>query len=196
MKQNADAAWAARRTDLNVAWNNWLQVTPSDNTTGMLECISAVVMQQVTPATQPGLVDNAVYRLTPKYVTGSSMSINMQTNLAELWTWINVTNEKFQIQPVGYGYYRLVPQSATTKSLDVAGGSNANNTAIDMATSNSSSAQYFKLVYDYDGYYKLKPQCATTSCVNVQGFGSANGTKCVLWPESYTDTERWLMEKQ
>jgi hypothetical protein len=196
MKQNVDAAWAARRTDRNITWNNWLTTTPSDNVTGMLECISAVVMQQVTPAAQPGLIDNAIYRLTPKNATGSSLSINMQTNLAELWQWIAGSNEKFQLKPLGNGYYRLVPQSATSSSLNVAGGSAANSTAIQISSTIVNSSQYFKLIYDYDGYYKLKPQCAPMSCVNVQGNGTANGTKCILWQESFADNERWLMEKQ
>lgn len=195
MKQNADAAWAARRTDRNITWNDWLTTTPSDNITSMLECISSVVMQQVTPTTQPGLTDNAIYRVTPKYVTGSGISINMQTNLAEIWQWINGNNQKFQIKPVGYGYYRLVPQSATGSSLNVAGGSNANNAAIQIAATNDNASQYYKLVYDYDGYYKLKPRCAPMSCVNVEGAGTANGTKCILWNESFTDNERWLMQK-
>jgi predicted alpha-1,6-mannanase (GH76 family) len=54
MKQNAEAAWATRRADLNIGWNQWVTQTPKDNSFA-LECVGTVVMQQVTPATQPGL---------------------------------------------------------------------------------------------------------------------------------------------
>ena len=54
MKQNAAAAWATRRADLNIGWNQWVTQTPKDNSFA-LECVGTVVMQQVTPATQPGL---------------------------------------------------------------------------------------------------------------------------------------------
>lgn len=196
MKQNADAAWAKRRTDYNVTWNNWLTNTPADNVTSANECISAVVMQQVTPATQPGLVNNGIYRLTPKMVSGSALDIDMNTNLAGIWGWSGTggSNQKFRVVSLSYGYYRLVPQSATTTSLDVAGNGNANDTPIQIYTTNNNSSQYYKLVYDYDGYYKLKPRCAPSSCVNVKGAGTINGTKSVLWQESFVDNERWFFQ--
>jgi predicted alpha-1,6-mannanase (GH76 family) len=194
MKQNADAAWARRRTDYNITWNKWVANSPLDDTTKANECISAVVMQQVTPATQPGLTDNGIYRLTPKIAGGSSLDIDMTSNLADIWTSGAGNNQKFRLVPLDHGYYRLVPQSATTFSLDVTGGSNANNTAIGIYGTNGNSSQYFKVVYDYDGYYKLKPRCAPSSCVNVKGGATANGTKCVLWQESLSDNERWFMQ--
>jgi len=194
MKQNADAAWAKRRTDFNITWNNWLTNTPTDNETGANECISAVVMQQVTPATQPGLTDNGIYRLTPKVAGGSALDIALSSSLADIWGWNGGSNQKFKIVPLDHGYYRLVPQSSTTFSLDVTGNSSANDTPIQIYTTNSNSSQYYKLVYDYDGYYKLKPRCAPSSCVNVKAADTANGTKCVLWTESFTDNERWLLQ--
>lgn len=196
MKQNADAAWARRRGDYNITWNNWLTTTPTDNVTTMLECVSAVVMQQVTPAAQPGLTDNGIYRLTPKMAAGSALDIDGTNNLAEIWGWNAGGNQQFKIVPLNYGYYRLVPQHNTSFSLDVNAGSNANGTAIQIYGTNANSSQYFKLVYDYDGYYKLKPACAPMSCVNVKAAGTADGTKCVLWPESFTDNERWFMQLQ
>lgn len=54
MKQNANAAWATRREDLNIGWNQWITQTPKDDCSA-LECVGTVVMQQVTPSTQPKL---------------------------------------------------------------------------------------------------------------------------------------------
>ncbi|MEU3733867.1 glycoside hydrolase family 76 protein [Streptomyces sp. NPDC033538] len=52
MKRNADAAWNARRTDLNLTWNRWDAQTPRDDTRA-IEAIGAVIMQAVTPAGRP-----------------------------------------------------------------------------------------------------------------------------------------------
>lgn len=52
MKNNADAAWNIRRKDLNISWHRFDQQTPSDLITGVIECNSAVVMQQLTPVVQ------------------------------------------------------------------------------------------------------------------------------------------------
>jgi predicted alpha-1,6-mannanase (GH76 family) len=200
MKQNADAAWNIRRTDRNLMWNNWTTTTPSDNVTTAVECIGGVIMQQVTPAAQPaGVVDNTVYRLTPKINEGSAIDINGTSSgsLAQIYGWNNGGNQKFRITSLGYGYYRMVPQHNTATSLDVTGGSSANNTSIEIYTTQASnSAQMFKMIYDYDGYYKLKPKCAPSSCVNVTAGNPANSTKLVLWPESFGDNERFSLGVQ
>lgn len=52
MKRNADAAWNARRTDLNLTWNRWDAQTPRDDTRAV-EAIGSVIMQAVTPAVRP-----------------------------------------------------------------------------------------------------------------------------------------------
>ncbi|HEU5123945.1 MAG TPA: TIM-barrel domain-containing protein, partial [Verrucomicrobiae bacterium] len=50
MSTNANAAWNARRTDLNITWNDWKTQTPTDNCYS-LECLSAAVIQQLLPTT-------------------------------------------------------------------------------------------------------------------------------------------------
>jgi predicted alpha-1,6-mannanase (GH76 family) len=198
MRQNADAAWNARRTDLNVSWNQWTVITPSDNVTATLECVSAVVMLQVTPATQPGFTGGATYRLTPKINGASALDIvgagTQNGSLANIWSWNNAAHQKFQVVSLGKGYYRLVPAHATGLSLDVPGATTTNGTQVDIWGSNASSAQYWKLVYDYDGYYKLKPKCAPSSCLNVSSNNPANGTPVLLWQESNGDNERWVLQ--
>ena len=56
MRSNASAAWACRRTDLNIAWNIWTTQTPMTNTLTPLECLGVVGILQFTPPTQPGFV--------------------------------------------------------------------------------------------------------------------------------------------
>ncbi|HEX7653571.1 MAG TPA: glycoside hydrolase family 76 protein, partial [Verrucomicrobiae bacterium] len=56
MQANANAAWAARRSDLNLTWNDWVAGTPTTNTLLTSWCVSAVAMLQATPERQPGLI--------------------------------------------------------------------------------------------------------------------------------------------
>ncbi|HEY9260574.1 RICIN domain-containing protein, partial [Chitinophaga sp.] len=72
--------------------------------------------------------------------------------------------------------------------------STTNGTQMDIWTTNTSSAQSWKLVYDYDGYYKLKPKCAPSSCLNVSGNNPNNGSSAILWQESNGDNERWVLQ--
>lgn len=200
MKLNADAAWNLRRTDRNIAWNNWIYQTPSDDCAAV-ECIGTVIQISTTPTTQPGFTAGSSYRLTPKTNPNSALKVvnNSTANgsLIEINSWITDSNtnncEKFNVISLGYGYYRLTAANALLTSLDVAGQSSLDNTPIDIWGSNTTVSQYWKLVYDYDGYYKLKPKCAPSSCINITANNPANGTKCVLWKESYGDNERWQL---
>ncbi|MGC3956965.1 MAG: glycoside hydrolase family 76 protein [Verrucomicrobiota bacterium] len=56
MWANANAAWACRRTDLDIAWNQWTQPTPTNNMIANW-AVNAVAMLQVTPTTQPGFIN-------------------------------------------------------------------------------------------------------------------------------------------
>ena len=47
---NAKSSWNARRPDLNVTWNDWKKPTPTDDCSSF-ECLGAVVLQQIVPAT-------------------------------------------------------------------------------------------------------------------------------------------------
>lgn len=52
MKQNADAAWKNRRTDLNISWNGWATPTPVDPASWPTKYVSTVAMLQFTPIAQ------------------------------------------------------------------------------------------------------------------------------------------------
>ncbi len=53
MVANAEAAWASRRTDKNVAWNAWTQPTPATTDVPSNWDDGMVAMLQFTPASEP-----------------------------------------------------------------------------------------------------------------------------------------------
>lgn len=196
MRSNADAAWNARRTDKNVSWNKWQERTPSDNTVRAVECASAVVMLQVTPAKKPGFSDGGTYRFTPKMNKESAMSVSgagtSDGTAVELSGWTGAAGQKFKVVSAGYGYYRLAPSNVPAKSVFVAG--TAEGSEVQITAQADLPAQYWKLVYDYSGFYKLKPKSAPVSCLKVSGNTGQNGSKCVISPENNDDKERWFLE--
>lgn len=191
MKKNADAAWATRRADLNIGWNQWITQTPKDNSTA-LECVGTVVQQQITPATQPGIAEGESYRFTPKL--NAAVALNSNAGKVNIAKWASATEQKYKVVAIGRGYYRLVPQSAGNSSINVAG--ITNGSAVDIAGTATTTSQYWKLVYDYDGFYKLKPQSAPLSCLNLKDKKPNEKTACVLWQEINNNSELWLPQKQ
>ncbi len=89
MKANADAAWDARRTDLDITWNAWASPTPTDDCYS-LECLSAAVIQQVIPATAP---DAPVFTLQPT------------DQITALGNTIGLNAFATNTQPVSYRWY-------------------------------------------------------------------------------------------
>ncbi|HEY4415712.1 MAG TPA: TIM-barrel domain-containing protein, partial [Verrucomicrobiae bacterium] len=74
MAANANAAWNARRTDLNLTWNDWTTPTPTDDCSSM-ECLSAAVVQQVTP---PTLSTAPVFTLQPSnQITAAGNAVSL-----------------------------------------------------------------------------------------------------------------------
>jgi hypothetical protein len=70
MKKNADAAWSNRRTDLNLCWNAWNQITPTSKDWGPTVYVSAVAMQQFTPIVQP--ISDSIEAENYNYMSGVS----------------------------------------------------------------------------------------------------------------------------
>lgn len=193
MKKNANAAWAIRRTDKNIAWNKWTVATPIEDKTAAVECVGAVIQQQVTPLTNPELKSNATYYIRPKINNGSALTIagsgTSDGTTVEMNVSNNGANQQLKIISAGYGYYKLEPANALGKYLTVSG------TNVVIATSNNGNEQLWKLVYDYSGYFKLKPKKSPLLCLIVSGSEPIDGNKCVVSKVTNIDKERWLFEK-
>jgi len=147
-----------------------------------------------------GIVNNAIYRLTPKLALTRSLDVSGQLaadgTQVQIWDWLNQNNQKWKLTDVGSGYYKLVPQHATTKALDVNGAASADGTKIQIWTDNSSTAQKWKILDMGGGYYKLQPQCAPASCLDLKASSTTNGTIVQLYTDNATDAQRWKLEKQ
>jgi len=86
MKRSADAAWKVRRTDLNIAWNDWTKQMPIDEIASVIECNSAVVMQEVTPILQtiPDTIEAENFNFVKGVEIQTSASVSEGKNIGSI----------------------------------------------------------------------------------------------------------------
>lgn len=108
---NADAAWDARRRDLNITWNSWTSPTPADDCFS-LECLSAAVIQQVLPALVPGAPEFVIQPADQITANGNTLTISARANSegAPRYRWYHesdpiagATNSDLVLARVGAG---------------------------------------------------------------------------------------------
>lgn len=86
-------------------------------------------------------------------------------------------NQTWKVTSIGNGYYKLQPQHAPTKVLDVTGASAADGTQVEIWSDIGSTAQQWRIVSLGDGYFRLTPACAISSALDVEGGSTLNVTK-------------------
>jgi hypothetical protein len=96
----------------------------------------------------------------------------------------------------GGDYFKLVPQHATSKVLDVNGGYTTNATKVQIWSNNGMAQQQFKLVDMGQGWFKLQPQHAPTMVLEIKGGATANGTVVQLYQDTGADAQRWRLDRQ
>lgn len=97
------------------------------------------------------------------------------------------------------GYYRLHPATDMTGgiSLDVANGSSANGTNIQIYTNNGQSAQNFAITAadDNGGYYITTEVSGFSSCLDVSGASTASGANVLEYTKKGSDNQIWYFEE-
>lgn len=104
--------------------------------------------------------------------------------------WILEKNQK--------GSYRLHPATDMTGrvSLDVAGGSNAGGTNIQIWSNNGYEAQNFKFAsVGNNGYVITTGTSAYNSCLDVTNYSTASGANVIQWTNKSTDNQIWYFEQ-
>ncbi|MFT3902399.1 MAG: glycoside hydrolase family 76 protein [Niabella sp.] len=178
LRMNADVAWNARRKDLNLTWNDWLNPTDeTDNQMKPLEALGGVIVQQITPLVNPEILVNKTYNIFPK--TDTTVLFTNTNNSLTVAKTSSTNSQEFRVVSKGYGYYQVesVSNTGTVLSVD---GENITFKPADAANEN----QFWKIVFDNRGYYKLRPKKSPLKVLNF------DGTKFTLLKEKFTDGER------
>ncbi len=176
MKRNADAAWNARRTDLNLTWNRWDAQTPRDDTRA-IEAIGSVIMQAVTPASRPGggaIASN----WNDKCIDVPEFNYRDGQRLA-VWTCNGGANQQWE-------FVNGTLRTQNNMCMDVAWGSTADGAAIQIATCSGNPAQQFVLNAAND---LVNPQA--DKCVDIADWNGSDGAVLSLWTCTGGANQKW-----
>ena len=138
-------------------------------------------------------LENGVYTIYS--ALGSNMvldidggSENSGANL-QLWTKSNVDQQKFKIEYLNNGYYKIISLKSN-KVLDVANGSNQNGANVWQYQANNSKAQQWIIKDAGDGYFYIISRC-NELYMDVAN-GQANcGTNIQVYEGNYTPAQKF-----
>jgi hypothetical protein len=197
MINNANAAWNNRRTDYNITWNAWNQATPIVNNQIPSQCVSAVAMQQFTPATNPAGGGGGS-------IAGTHVIVNQANGLAidngsstaqgalmlqwgsnggsqQKWTFTQNSDSSWTIASVYSG-----------QDLDDPGSSTANGTQMVQWGSNGGSNQHWVVTQQSNGHYEIANKSSGLALDDDNQ--STNGTPLIQWGWNGGANQFWILQ--
>lgn len=159
MLNNVNAIWSNRRTDLNLTWNGWAQLTPNSSSAVPTHYVSALAMLQFTPPINPagGSLANGTYKLINR---GSGLALDASgggtangTPLIQ-YGYQGGNNQKWILTNLGNGQYSL-RNLGSGRSIDVNAASVIPGAAGILYDYQSAANQRFTIGSPASGYYSL-----------------------------------------
>jgi hypothetical protein len=94
---------------------------------------------------------------------------------------------------VNGGIYRVEPQNALGKCLDVSEVSTGNGAKVQIWTYGGGGNQRWKAMSVGNGWWEFEPQHALGKRLDVAGAGTANGTNVIQWTSNSNAAQRWRL---
>jgi hypothetical protein len=150
-----------------------------------------------------GITPDSTYQLVTALTSSSVLDVtgggaSPSGTKVELWAKNSPvsTNQVFQLVSLNNGYYKLIPQNATSLALNVVGNGTANGTQADVETYTGATGQQWKITYAGSGYCTLSPRCAPSSSLDVYASETGNGTKVEIWSTTGNPNQEWQFVMQ
>jgi hypothetical protein len=105
------------------------------------------------------------------------------------WACHDGSNQRWTLQAVGAGYYRLVVDHSD-KCLDVTGGSTVNGANVIQWTCHNGFNQQWRPVYSGAGFYRFVAR-HSGRCLDVAGGSTANGANVIQWTCHNGFNQQW-----
>ena len=106
------------------------------------------------------------------------------------WDYLGGDNQKWRLESVGGGYYKIVAQHSG-KVLDVVGKSTANGARIQQYDYLGGDNQKWRLEPLDEGYYRIVAK-HSGKVLDVVGVSTANGAQIQQWDWVGGDNQRWM----
>ncbi len=145
------------------------------------------------PEPSTGITSGNVYQIESK-LSGKVMDVLGSSNgslLIQFDNWNN-DNQKWQLNQDSEGYWGLIPQNATGRSMDVPSCSFSNGQQLNIWTTYGNDCQKFQLVEDSEGYYQIQTFDGS-KCVDVNGASLDNLAEIILWDCHSGDNQKWSL---
>lgn len=119
----------------------------------------------------------------------TSGSMNNGANI-QLYTTNDTSSQRFEINYVGDGYYRIVSEQSG-KSLDVVSGKTENGTNLQQYRWNESGvdAQLWKFVDAGNGYYYIRSK--TGNVIDLADKNATKGSNVYMWGMTGVNSQQW-----
>lgn len=183
------AVWNNRRTDYNIANNDWRNSTPSGEQYAMT-CISMVTVLNVTPEQEIVSVATGTYRLNARHNGLSLDAVGGATaNNTELdvWGYGGGSHQRWTLVSLGGGLYRL-QGVGSGRSINVSGNNGENDANVVLYDYNGGGNSKFYFSSPSNGYYSM---IFVNSGKAVDVAGSGQGSKILQWKPTGSTNQQW-----
>lgn len=122
-----------------------------------------------------------------------AMDADKNTDNIQLWKNRANKQQKFRLEAVSDGYYRIVCSNG--KVVDVQSGKAKNRQNIHQYTWNGTKAQLWKPVKNSDGSYTFVSAINKSYVIDLSGANAENGRNIHLYKKNGTNAQRWFLVK-
>lgn len=141
---------------------------------------------------------NGIYEIVSARSSGGNLNVNGNElrNKAKIgvYTDTNGKNQRWRIMEVGNAYYKIAPQNANKKVLEIINKSNFFATGVQINASNNISIQQWRILPSTSGYYKILPSNSPTFFLSANDeLDGRDNLKLLV--DNGTSGQQWILKK-
>lgn len=170
-------------------------VTSDGNTVWTYTCNQSNAQKWKLTKADNKTIENGTYTIANSVNKNQVLTVSKESsdNFAnvELDSLKNISAQRFEVEYVGNGYYKIVAEHSG-KSLDILNGSEKKNANLQQYAWNSSDAQLWKFVKADNGTYYIRSKLGTT--IGLATSNVVSGTNVCMDQVNGSDAQKWKLE--
>ncbi len=155
--------------------------------------LSANEIADIVRTSLPAIQSGHVYMVESK-LSGRVLDVLGSTNgslLIQFDNWNN-PNQKWQFIEDSQGYWNLIPQNATSKSLDVPACNFSSGVQLNIWDSYGNDCQKFQMIDMGNSYFQIRVKDGS-KCFEIEGASNDNLAKIILGNCQSVDNQLWRL---
>lgn len=171
-------------------------VTSDGNTVWTYTCNQSNAQKWKLTKADNKTIENGTYTIANSVNKNQVLTVSKESsdNFAnvELDSLKNISAQRFEVEYVGNGYYKIVAEHSG-KSLDILNGSEKKNANLQQYAWNSSDAQLWKFVKADNGTYYIRSKLGTT--IGLATSNVVSGTNVCMDQVNGNNIQKWVLKK-